>query len=86
MLMLCLSEFRSLVVGCACSRMLLFQSNFLKLSVQRQHFSMASPFQVSLLTDNIQLILDALRSSTVVEVQVSSRMKSWVICSSLIDQ
>ena len=85
MLMLCLSEFRSLVVGCACSRMLLFQSNFLKLSVQRQHFSMAS-FQVSLLTDNIQLILDALRSSTVVEMQVSSRMKSWVICSSLIDQ
>ena len=85
MLMLCLSEFRSLVVGCACSRMLLFQSNFLKLSVQRQHFSMAS-FQVSLLTDNIQLILDALGSSTVVEVQVSYRMKSWIICFSLIGQ
>ncbi|KAG8486385.1 hypothetical protein CXB51_019726 [Gossypium anomalum] len=30
---------------------------------------MASPFQVSLLTDNIQLITDALQSLTVVEVQ-----------------
>lgn len=42
---------------------------------------MTSPFQVSLLTDNVQLILDALRSSsTVVEVQVqvSSRIKNWV--------
>lgn len=41
------------------------------------HFNMinsntisVSPFQVMNLTDNIQLILDAMRMSTVVEVQV----------------